>query len=41
VIGYADQQINRGSAEMAALLLDPWLEARPEADVALAAASIA
>ena len=36
MIGYADQQINRDSAEMAALLLDPWLEAWPEADVALA-----
>jgi len=36
VIGYADQQINRDSAEMAALLLDPWLEAWPEAEVALA-----
>jgi len=36
VIGYADQQINRDSAEMAALLLDPWLAAWPEAEVALA-----
>jgi 2',3'-cyclic-nucleotide 2'-phosphodiesterase (5'-nucleotidase family) len=36
VIGYADQQINRDSAEMAALLLQPWLDAWPGADVALA-----
>lgn len=36
VIGYADRQINRDSPEMAALLLEPWLDAWPTADVALA-----
>ncbi|MFQ5943856.1 MAG: bifunctional metallophosphatase/5'-nucleotidase [Anaerolineales bacterium] len=36
VIGYADPGIDRKSTEMAALLLDPWLEAWPSADIALA-----
>ncbi|MGH2621366.1 MAG: bifunctional metallophosphatase/5'-nucleotidase [Anaerolineales bacterium] len=36
VIGYTDRQISRDTPEMAALLLEPWLMARPEADVALA-----
>jgi len=35
-IGYADSPIDRKSSEMAALLLEPWLRAWPEADVALA-----
>jgi 2',3'-cyclic-nucleotide 2'-phosphodiesterase (5'-nucleotidase family) len=35
-IGYADMQIDRTSPEMAALLLPPWLEAWPGAEVALA-----
>ncbi len=35
-IGYADRSIDRESAQMAELLLMPWLEAWPEADVALA-----
>ena len=36
VIGFADPSIDRKSLEMAALILDPWLEAWPSADVALA-----
>ena len=36
VIGFADPSIDRKSPEMAALLLNPWLEAWPSADVALA-----
>ena len=36
VIGFADPSIDRKSPEMAALLLEPWLEAWPSADVALA-----
>jgi 2',3'-cyclic-nucleotide 2'-phosphodiesterase (5'-nucleotidase family) len=35
-IGYAEPGIDRKSPEMAALLLEPWLEAWPSADVALA-----
>ncbi len=36
VIGYADPSIDRKSPQMAALLLQPWLEAWPSADAALA-----
>jgi 2',3'-cyclic-nucleotide 2'-phosphodiesterase (5'-nucleotidase family) len=36
VIGYADPSIDRKSSQMAALLLEPWLEAWPNADAALA-----
>jgi 2',3'-cyclic-nucleotide 2'-phosphodiesterase (5'-nucleotidase family) len=36
VIGYADPSIDRKSPQMAALLLQPWLEAWPSANVALA-----
>ena len=36
VIGFADPTIDRKSPQMAALLLEPWLEAWPGADVALA-----
>ena len=36
VIGYADPSIDRKSPQMAELLLEPWLEAWPSADVALA-----
>ncbi len=36
VIGYAEPSIDRKSPQMAALLLEPWLEAWPSADVALA-----
>ena len=36
VIGFADPSIDRKSPEMAALLLEPWLEAWPSADAALA-----
>jgi len=36
VIGYADPSIDRKSPQMASLLLEPWLEAWPGADVALA-----
>jgi len=35
-VGYSDRQIDRTSAEMAALLLPAWLEAWPQAQVALA-----
>lgn len=35
-IGFADRQIDRNSSEMASLLLPGWLEAWPEAEVALA-----
>ena len=36
VIGFVDSSIDRKSPEMAALLLEPWLEAWPSADAALA-----
>jgi 2',3'-cyclic-nucleotide 2'-phosphodiesterase (5'-nucleotidase family) len=36
VIGFADPGIDRKSPEIAALLLNPWLEAWPTADAALA-----
>lgn len=36
VIGYANPGIDRNSPEMASLLLDPWLDAWPTAEVALA-----
>ena len=36
VIGYADPSIDRKSVQMAELLLMPWLEAWPSADIALA-----
>ena len=36
VIGYANPSIDRKSPEMAELLLEPWLEAWPTADAALA-----
>ena len=36
VIGYAEASIDRKSTQMASLLLEPWLEAWPSADAALA-----
>jgi 5'-nucleotidase/UDP-sugar diphosphatase len=35
-IGYADESIGRTSPEMAAILLEPWLAAWPEAQIAMA-----